>query len=75
LKIQVVPGADSDPEKLRFTWYLKETTLKALKFKLEFDQPKFVSYEKISEKITVEFVPDYAKLFPTKDGRLLENLA
>jgi hypothetical protein len=26
LKIEIIPGADSDPEKLGFTWYLDSTS-------------------------------------------------
>ena len=48
-ELEVLPGYDSSPDNLGYSWTPIEMTKRALKLKLDFKDPSYISMEKDPE--------------------------
>jgi len=74
LDIRIVPSPDSPPDKLGFTWFLKDKTDKSLTIQVNFKNPVYISAQTTSEELAVKFRLRYQKLFKSKKKKTLQNV-
>lgn len=55
INVDIIPGEDSVPEDLAFTWEVSEYSGRSMKLKLVFDKPISISSASDSEQLRIVF--------------------
>ena len=56
IRLQVIPGEDSDPSKLNFTWSCVDLTESQMDFLIHYQHVEDVSMHEYKDKIEINFI-------------------